>query len=275
MKRIGVLLVLFACCVVGAFAQAPSNANATTGILVLYDNFNGQQIDPLKWDDWTNSMGMRDVVRKLSPSYEGQGNNGRLHLLQRAYSWTGNDDGASYGWLGLSFTNPASITEVSFSMVVNRAMITGCQTNPSGPGVTAGLNGRFFNYGGQQDPSQDVGADINLARDPSNPTGALRVQADYATQDGTASQYQTLGYAFPGQTVKLRMKWDQPNHQFVFQFNNNPPVAIGYGSLPDTLPPVYPLKVLQIQQGTPHCTTTPVASALMDVYFDNVYVNAH
>jgi hypothetical protein len=272
-----IFLVLFTCFFAVAlvpWAQSPTKASATVvQPLVLYDNFNGPQIDPAKWDDWANTFGMREAIRELSPPYQGQGNNGRLRIFEKSYSWTGNDDSVDYGWFGLRFTNPASVTEISASITVNSASISECQTNPSTGVVRAGIHGRFFNYGGQQD--QDVGAEISLTRESSNPTGALRVDADYASMDGTASQYQTLGYVSPGQTAKLRMKWDQPNHQFVFQLNESPLVFMNYGSLPDTAPPFYALKVLQLVQGTPHCTTTPPANTVMDVYFDNLYVNAY
>jgi len=216
---------------------------------------------------------MREVVRELSPSYQGQGNNRRLRIFQRAYSWTGNDAGSSYGWFGLKFANPAAISEISASLNVSNVAVSNCATNPSEPSAAwAGLSGHFFNYGGQQDPNQDVEAGISLFRDGWYSTGPLRVQASYGTGDGIF-QYQILGSVLPGATAKLRVKWDQSNHQFIFQLNNEPPVAMAYGPLPDTFAPYYQLKSLSVTQGTPHCTATPPGSEMMDTYFDNVYVN--
>ena len=111
-----------------------------------------------------------------------------------------------------------------------------------------------------------------MIRDSWYATGPLRVQASYATGDGI-SQYQVLGSVPAGATIKLRLKWDQPNHQFIFQMNSDPPVTLGYDSLPDTYPASSPLKVLSVTQGIPHCTSTPTGNAMIDAYFDHVYVN--
>lgn len=271
MRTLAILTILFGCFVSG-LAQSRKPISTSSGSLVLYDDFNGVRVDPQKWDDSSNLFGVREVVRELSPSYQCRGNNRRLRIFQQAYSWAGNDTGSSYGGVGLKFVNPAAVTEMSASIMVNSVAVSNCQSNSDSSAVWAGIGGRFFNYGGQQDPNQDVEADINLIRDSWYATGPLRVQASYGTGDGIF-QYQVLGSINPGTTVKLRVKWDQPNHQFIFQLNNDPPVPLVYGALPDTYPPYYALKTLSVTQGTPHCTTTPTGSAMMDTYFDNVYVN--
>lgn len=271
--RITVIFAILFGCFISALAQSPRPNSTPTIPLVLYDDFNGVRIDPAKWDDSTNSVGMREVVRELSPLYQGQGNNRRLRMFQQAYSWTGNDIGSSYGGLGLRFTNPAAITEISVTLTVSKVAISNCTTNPTESSAAwAGISGHFFNYGGVQDPSQDIEAGISLYRDSWYATGPLRVQASYASGDGIF-QYQVLGSVYPGTTVKLRLKWDQPNHQFIFQMNNDLPVPLGYGSLPDTFAPYYLLKTLSVTQGTPHCTSSPTGSATMDTFFDNVFVN--
>jgi hypothetical protein len=268
MRTIVTFVIMFGC-FISAMAQSPKPSSPSS--LVLYDDFNGVGINPAKWDDSSDLTGMREVVRELSPSYQGQGNNRRLRLFQKAYSWTENNAGSSYGRLGLRFTNPAAVTEMAVTVTLSSVAVSNCQSNTDSSAAWTGIGGHFFNYGGQQDPRQDVEADINLIRDSWYATGPLRVQANYATGDGIF-QYQVLGSVNPGTTVKLRLKWDQPNHQFIFKLNNDPPVALGY-SLPDTFPPFYSLKGLGVTQGTPHCTSTPTGSAMIDAYFDNVYVN--
>jgi hypothetical protein len=273
MRRVFAWTIVIFLFVFPSWAQSPNKPiQAGVNSLVLYDDFNGAGINPAKWDDNSNLVGMREVVRELSPSYQGQGNNRRLRLLQQAYSWTGNDAGSSYGGLGLRFTNPAAVTEMSVSVTVSNVAVSNCQSNADSSAVWAGVGGRFFNYGGQQDPNQDVEADISLIRDSWYASGPLRVQASYGTGDGIF-QYQVLGSVYPGKTVTLRLKWDQPNHQFIFRLNNDPPVPLVYGSLPDIEPPYYALKTLSVTQGTPHCTSTPTGGAMMDAYFDNVFVD--
>jgi hypothetical protein len=238
---------------------------------VLYDDFNGRWIDPTKWDDSTGSVRSREAVRELSPPYQGEGNNRRLHIFQRAYSWTGNNDGVEWGGLGLQFTNPASINEVSFDVLVNRAAISGCPANPSTGTAYANFSGTFFNYLGA-----DVYAGISLIRESNDAQAPLRVQAGYNSADWSISDSQTLGYVSLGQTAKLRVRWDQPNHQFIFQLNRDPEVIMGYGSgILDTIPPSVQTKGLGIARGVPHCAPpSPLGSAMINAYFDNVYVNA-
>ena len=280
MRRTGstglfICAALFACFSAVVLVSASPNL-ATVKPLVLYDDFNGPRIDPSKWGDWMASAGMLEAVRELSPPYQGEGNNGRLRLSQRAYSSTGDDNGEDVGWIGLSFAkNPASITEVSFTVVANSAVVKECQSNPSvNSNAWAGFVGRFFNYGGQQNENQDVEAWISLIRDSTDAGAPLRATAYYTSEDGTASDSRVLGFVSPGQSAKLHLKWDQPNHQFLFQLNSNPVVSMMY-AIPDTFPPTNTIKAFWQGRGIPHCTTTPAGSALMDVYVDNVYVNAN
>jgi hypothetical protein len=283
MRRIGipmlfisvVLLVCFFAVTLTPRAQSPNNPNLTVvKPLVLYDNFNGPRIDPAKWDDWTSSQRMLEAVRQLSPSYQGEGNNGRLRMFQRAYSETYNDDGASYGWLGLQFTKPAFVTEIQFDMIVNNTTISACQSNPSQGSTWSGFVGRFFNYGGLQGSDQDVEAGIVLNSDSTDAGAPLSVLAHTSSADGAVSNQQTLGFVPRGRTARLRVKWDQPNHQFVFQLNGDPVVSMAYG-LADTNPPNSPIKAFWVGRATPNCTTTPLGSEMIDTYFDNVYVNAN
>jgi hypothetical protein len=283
MKRFGVpslfiFVVLLGCIVAAALAtraQSPSQPNlAAVKPLVLYDDFNGPRVDPAKWDNTSEPSRMREAVRELSPSYQGEGNNERLHIFTRSYSWTGNDDGVSWGWLGLQFPNPASIKEISFNVLVNAAALSGCQSNPSFVTVGAQFRGRFFNTGLQNGDAGDVEAVISMERDGTDAKAPLTVNAFYYTHDGTANDVRTLGFVSLGQTGKLRFKWDQPNHQFIAQLNNEPAVVMGY-SIPDTFPPSIQYKAIQVTPGTPNCTTTPLGSAMIDAYFDNVYVNAY
>jgi hypothetical protein len=102
MKQIAICVLAFGCFVSAALAQSPSKTNTTAlNSLILYDNFNGLGIDPARWDDTAEPSRMREAVRELSPSYQGQGNSRRLHIFTRSYSWTGNDQDVSWGWLGL------------------------------------------------------------------------------------------------------------------------------------------------------------------------------
>jgi hypothetical protein len=104
MKRNSLFLaVLCAFSVTAAWAQSVSKPNAKVASpLVLYDNFNGRWIDPAKWYDLTGTANLLEIDRELSPPYQGQGNNRRLHLYARAYGVIGSQ-GVEYGQVGLKF----------------------------------------------------------------------------------------------------------------------------------------------------------------------------
>jgi hypothetical protein len=256
-------------------AQSPNKPNApVVNPLVLYDNFNGRWIEPAKWDNWIEPSLMREAVRDLSPSYQGEGNNRRLRIFQRAYSSTDNDQDTSWGWLGLQFPNGGSITEISFDVLVNSAAITACQSNQALGNVAAQFRGRFFNtYGYWYGDAGDVEAAIEVARSATDASAPLEVNAFYYVGDGSTGDWRNVGYIRLGQTAKLRFKWDQPNHRFVAQLNKDPEVYLDY-SIPDVSAPTWSFRGIQVTHGTPNCTTTPTALAMMDAYFDNVYVNA-
>lgn len=242
--------------------------------LVLYDDFNGRWIDPAKWDNWGDLEGVRHAVIDLVPPYQWEGNNRRLRIFQRANSMAIGDTEVRYGWLALQTTNPASIREISFHITVKSVAITGCPSNPNAGGAWAGFVGRFFNYGGEgYGDETDVEAAIDLSPEGTEAGAPMRVTAKVAAGDGTVSDWQILGFVPLGQTARLRVKWDQPNHQFIFQLNKDAEVYSLY-SVPDTSAPVIALRGLWVGRGTPDCTATPSGSTMMDAYFDNVYVNA-
>jgi hypothetical protein len=157
---------------------------------------------------------------------------------------------------------------------VSKAALVGCESNPNtGTSAWAGFVGRFFNYSFYQNGEQDVEARVSVTADSTDPTAPLRVDGSYESGDGLFYNSQTLGYVGIGQTAKLRLKWDRANHQFIYQLNNNQPVDLLYG-LADYWNPAVQVKALWVARGVPHCSSSPIPSAMMDAYFDNVYVNA-
>jgi hypothetical protein len=103
-------------------------------------------------------------------------------------------------------------------------------------------------------------------------TGFVERCADQYCGSTTTLDYHVLGSVQPGVTSTLRIKWDQPNHRFIFQLNHQPVVVSAY-NVPDTTPAVFPFKYIGLARVVARCTTTPRARTAMDAYFDNVYVN--
>lgn len=246
-------------------AQTPVKSKAPgVSNLVLYDDFNGRWLDPAKWAQWSNLETVLHAVIDLTPSYQGQGNNRRLRMFQRANSLNIGDVDVRWGWLGLAATDPAAIIEIAFDIQVTSAAMTACPTNPNQPAAWAGFVGHFF----KDENGNDVVAGITLRRDWWDDARApLRVGIE------SAGVEQDLGFVSLGETVRLRLRWDQPNHRFIFQMNRNPEVAMTYG-VSEVGAPDIALKALWVVRGTPDCTATPGSAILTDAYFDNVYVNA-
>lgn len=252
-------------------------SKASVTQLVLYDNFQAKRIDPSKWIGWQFfDPDVREAVRQLV----GEEENRRLHLSLTAYSATTDNLGGSGGEFGLAFPVPNAVTEASFTVVVQDAVAVGCTGNPSGQVVTdAELRGNFFNM--ESSPTSQIGdivAVIGISRTPTDVGGALTVAGFYTRCDNdvcssqTPLDYRVLGFVHPGDVSKLRIKWDQPNHRFVFQLNDQAEVVSPY-TVSDTTPAVFSYKSIELARVVDHCTTTPRPFTSIDAFFSNVYVN--
>jgi hypothetical protein len=264
-------------------AQAPGDeAAGSTAQLVLYDDFDGPWIDPVKWaGTWNDTTDLREAVRELAPRISYLMSGGRsLHLAMRSYANTWDDYGGFGGGFGLQFAEPAAITEVAFSVLIRKAEAVGCPTNPGMSVAVAELRGGFFNVGMSTAGSEgDVQAAITVNRSATDATGVMEVHGFYSRCDdpycatSTNLGWGLLGRVFPGQIARLRLKWDQPNHQFVFQLNGRPPFVSPY-AVSDVTPAAFPAKYIGFTRVLPNCTTPPRPMAAMDAYFDDVFVNA-
>jgi hypothetical protein len=260
-------------------------SHAGVAQLVLYDNFNSKNIDPMKWTGFQFfSPDQREAVRELVADPEGSGGHQagggrRLHIAERDYATTTDDFGGNGDTFGLEFSNPAAITETSFTLTVNSAKAVACLSNPIPFATGAEFRGHFFNTEtSPPDQIGDIQAVIAVSRFPTDVGSALTVAgwvercADQFWGSTTTLDYHVLGHVMPGVPSTLRIKWDKPNHQFVFQLNHQPEVTSPY-TVSDTTPAVFPFKILDLARVVPHCTTTPSAYIAIDALFGNVYVN--
>jgi len=251
--------------------------------LVLYDNFNSKHIDPSKWVG-VYDPDILEAVRELAVVPETWGDrhshpNRSLHISDRAYSATSDDYGSSGGLFGLSFPDPTAITEVSFTVVVNEAEAVGCASNPSQIVTAAEFRGNFFNTeASPTSQASDVVADISLTRTPTDVGSALTVVGfttlcgDQFCGSQKTLDARVLGYVEPGAAATLRIKWDQPNHRFIYQLDHGTPVFSTY-TVSDATPAFFPNKHIGFARVVPHCTSTPRPYTAIDAYFDSVYVN--
>jgi hypothetical protein len=252
-------------------------SKASVAQLVLYDNFNSKHIDPTKWIGEPSSSSEGDGDRReVAVELVGTGNR-RLHLLETAYAATIDDNGAGGSGFGLGFANPSKVTAVSFALAVNQNALVGC-TNNAAFGDAA-FFGEYFNpTGGQDGQTGDIVASIGISRFSTDSGTSLEVSgsvsqcADSKCNNQTILLFQDFGPVQFGSTNALSLKWDQPNHQFVFRVNSNPPVALKY-TVPDGFPPGVADRSFFVFGSVPHCSSTPRPFASIDALFDDVYVN--
>lgn len=143
----------------------------------------------------------------------------------------------------------------------------------------AEFRGTFFNTEGA--PTSQVGnitAVIDLERDPANPGKSLlasgfftRCEDQHCSSQSPLS-YEVLGSVALGQEARLRIKWDQPGHRFVFQLNDDPEISSPY-TVSDVTPPVAPYKAIDLARVIPHCTATARPHTSIDAYFRDVQMN--
>jgi hypothetical protein len=180
----------------------------------------------------------------------------------------------------MSFPDPNAITAIKSSLTVTQASATACSSSAAFTGPQAMLGGFFSNTGTPTPGSSlgDVFADAFLVHTPSDPGDLVRAQfVAFECQDdfcGTTTPvgFGDLGPVATGQTVTLSIQWDQPNHQFIFQRDANPPAFVAY-SVSDASAPASLFKGLHLSHGVANCTTTPRPSAFMSVLFGSVFVN--
>lgn len=247
--------------------------------LVLYDSFGSSRINPSKWigldGDFTS---LRDAVRTVVRE-ESDSSAGLLHVFQNFYAFTNSDSGGTGGVFGLGFPNPASVTDLSFTVIVKKMLAVGCATNPSQSGGSAEFRGRFFNT--EISPTSqlgDVESVIGPSRNATDAGSQFTVVAFYQRCDDancgarTTLDFKVLGFVNPGEQSTLHIKWDQPNHRFVYQLNKQAEVVSQY-TVSDVSAAVGQGKGIDIAHVVPNCTTTPRPVVTADVYFGNVYTN--
>jgi hypothetical protein len=245
--------------------------------LSLYDNFNSKRIDPSKWIGEPSSPTGSDIDRReVAAELVGEGNR-RLHLLETVYSATIDDNGIGGTGFGLGFANPSKVTAVSFTLAVNQEASVGCPN--SAAFGDAGFFGDYFNpAGGQDGQTGDIVASIGISRLSTDSGTSLDVNgsvsqcADSKCNNQTTLSFEDFGLAELGSTNTLSVKWDQPNHQFVFRVNKKPPVGLKY-TVPDGFPPGLTDRSFFVFGSVPHCTTKPRPFASVEALFDDVYVN--
>ena len=251
--------------------------------LKLYDNFSAKHFDPSKWIGEPASIvgGSDKDRREVTVELAGAGAARHLHIAQTSYADVTDNEGVNGSGFGLGFADPSKVTAVAFTLVVNQEESAGCANNAASEDV--GFFGDYFNPTGAQDgQTGDVVASIGASRSSSTTSadsgnsldvnGSISQCVDSKCNNQTTLAFEDFGPVQPGSANTLSVSWDQPNHQFIFRVNNNPPVPVKY-TVSDSFPPGLADRSFFVFGSVPHCTTMPRPFASIDASFDNVYVN--
>ena len=234
-----------------------------------YDRFGDPLISPARWFE-------AERVRVVK--------GGQLNLMQRTWSLSFSDSGLVPTNWSSSFTDPASITQMRALATVTGLETAACPPNPAIADARARIIGSFFNVGTPTPGSQvnDVIAQVRVFRasNSADAPGLLRVQgilslcttADCAAAT-TVGNVVELGTVAVGTPVTLELQWDQGGKAFTFSRDGGASIGtVGY-AFPDTTPPSSLFRQLSTRVNVPNCQSAPAVSGLVDVRFDNVFVN--
>lgn len=241
---------------------------------VLYDNFQGQGIDPAKWVGGEFAGAGTQAMREV------QGH--RLHMEYRAYGKTDSDSGLLPSSLVLATPTPAAITAMATTIQVRKMEASGCPGNPEATRQRVGIQGAFFNTGTPTPGSSvnDVRALVvlrHLSTDPPDELTAVAVvfhcTDPLCLTSSVIGSPQTLGVVKRQEKARLQLQWDAANEQFLFQLNADPVVVFSYAPLPNAAPPGRPFKLVEAFHLVANCTAQPRPVGFWDVFFDEVWVN--
>lgn len=248
-------------------------AGAQTQSLVIYDDFGGSFINPAKWNVFSPcaTPTTYDCVREQRDE--------ALRLGLRAYSSNTSDTGISFSDSAVQFRNPGLINTIQVKTTINSFSSASCPANPEAAHPQFLVSGAYFNTGSGtfQD---DVQAYVMIERrtdDPSLPQSTLRVAA-FMSVGTTFFNNVDLGTVQTGEEATLTLTWNRASKTFVAQIVRQlttPLVeqqTMSY-SQPDSLPPSFLFRRIQVGTYVPNCTAN-VAFAAMKARIEAVSVNA-
>lgn len=252
----------------GATAQTWAQNTPQISSLTLYDNFDRQFINPLKWfSQW--QCGSPSVMECDRDIY-----NGRLRLRVRSYGTNSDNEGRQDGISQLYLT-AAAATDISADVIVQSTTARACAANANDAHGQALLFGNFFNGGGGTF-TDDVTAFLQLDRSYSFPVGLVDV-GGFLQYQGQFFDNVDLGFIRIGELVRIELKWDRPNHRFIIRLFRPSTGTTSEQYMPyalsDVTPAVFPYKALSGRSFSPNCTSG-VTFADMSVLFDNVRTDA-
>jgi len=271
--RLLIVCLLSAVLIVAPVTYRAAEAQSAT----LYDNFNSLLINPAKW------VGAEEVDTFFGPPPLGAAEIfrglvlGQLVLSHRLNGNLTNENGNSH-ILRLNVRNPQPITFMQVTTKVPNYALTTCPNNVAGGAVRIRLNGVFFNSDSStpEDITGNVIARAEIFRNTgsSDAPNVLRVRVRVircldANCDDADIFTVDAGTLVVGHSVRLSVRWDEPNGRFLFRRDNDPEVQITY---PWAVHPIEGSRSLLITSFVANCAN-PTTVASIIATFDNFYVN--
>lgn len=255
-----------------AFHAMPLEARAQpepeNSSLRLYDNFSAPNIDPSRW------YTVYSCDAKTTLECVRQVQNGSLHLRARAYGDRTSNAGTEYGPAEFAMVDSAA-TDVAVELTVLHIDTSPCVTSPgAGTFGQTILYGNFFNDGSGT-TSGDTTALLVLDRVAGDPPNVVQASATVQYQ-GVFLDWITIGSLNLGERVRIELKWDKSNHQFLASlyrpaYNTTAQIALPYPSS-DSAPAAFPEKALGVRAFPQNCTGEPTYVDI-EAAFDRVLVN--
>ena len=248
--------------------EARAHSEPENSSLRLYDNFSATNINPLRW--YTNySCGAQTTLECIR-----QIQNGSLHLRARAYGDRTSNAGTEYGPAEFALVDSAA-TDVAVELTILHLDMSPCATSPgAGTFGQTILYGNFFNDGSGT-TSGDTTALLVLDRVSGDPPNVVHASATVQYQ-GVYLDWITIGSLNIGERVRIELKWDKSNHQFLASlyrptYNTTAQIALPYPSS-DSAPAAFPEKAIGVRAFPQNCTGVPTFVDI-EAAFDRVFVN--
>jgi len=243
------------------FATLPCMAQTP----ILYDNFNHKFLDQALW--WSACAGF-SVNQNCATDIQ----EGRLHLSRGLSGNSDSNSDTNGGAATAFFIGPYAINSITADILVRNIEEIPCATN-TGFGGHADIIARYFNTG-SGNVNDDVGATLFVGRNATDPEGQLTVMGNYFS-NGDYSHVVWLTNITIGTPLTVTLRWDQPNHRFLYKVTNKVTQITSSGMLPypfsDTTPAVDPEKHLDVEIFPANCTSNQTW-VRADALFDNIYV---
>jgi len=228
----------------------------------VYDNFNGERINPELWVPRTIDSFILDAAREVK--------NGKLRLFARVYGDTSvTDGGRNFQPLRQWFKNSDAVTSIESWVQVNSVNATGCTgptaTSSSRIGYT--MSGYYYNDGNGdlEDATGDVWANFEIRRDSNStaPAGEMQIIGNVfhcqdPNCDGGSDLYfsnTAFGTVSVDQVIRLLLLFDPATNTFAFQRNFKVPVLVPV-AIPNLGPPAF-RKRIDIRANVENCAEEP------------------